>query len=190
MTFSSIVKSVKKRKDGGHTVTYLISGRQHTWECDAVGVCSGLHVEPSIPEIKGIERVPQVFHSSVLKKRDQFGVGKTVLILGSGETGADVSILAVTSPTKRVVLCHRDGFHLAPKVHMPPRKVCRFPTGAHRLCRETHDRDSYLVAKEIPTSVLKCQSMSLERVFSTRHTSIPGLGTAMFSGRIMTTMLE
>lgn len=97
-------------------MTYLLGGQQYSWECDAVAVCSGLHVEPSIPKIEGIERVPVVFHSSQLKRKDQFGIGKTVLILGSGETGADVSFLAVTSPTKRVVMCHRDGFHFAPKV--------------------------------------------------------------------------
>ncbi|KAI1204630.1 FAD/NAD(P)-binding domain-containing protein [Annulohypoxylon truncatum] len=123
ITVSSLVKSVKSRKEGGHAVTYLYRGQQHTWECDAVAVCSGLHVNPSIPEVKGIEKVPVVLHSSRLKKREQFGEGKTVLILGSGETGADVSLLAVTSPTKRVVLCHRNGFHLAPKRNPNPRLV-------------------------------------------------------------------
>ncbi|KAI1774408.1 FAD/NAD(P)-binding domain-containing protein [Hypoxylon cercidicola] len=133
MSFSCPVKSVVKQKEGTHTVTYLLRGSKHTWECDAVAVCSGLHVEPSIPEIEGIDRVPTVFHSSTLKRRDQFGVGKNVLILGSGETGADVSVLAVTSATRRVVLCHRDGFHLAPKRNPRP----RFTFGQHP---SPHDR--------------------------------------------------
>ncbi|KAI0884064.1 FAD/NAD(P)-binding domain-containing protein [Annulohypoxylon maeteangense] len=123
ITFSSIVKNIEGREEGGHAVTYLYGGRQQTWECDAVAVCSGLHVNPSIPEVRGIEKVPVVLHSSRLKRREQFGVGKTVLILGSGETGADVSLLAVTSPTKRVVLCHRNGFHLAPKRNPNPRLI-------------------------------------------------------------------
>ncbi|KAI1407624.1 FAD/NAD(P)-binding domain-containing protein [Hypoxylon sp. FL1857] len=123
MTFSCPVRSVESHKEGGHTVTYLFRGQEYSWECDAVAVCSGLHVSPSIPEIKGIERVPLVLHSSRLKRKDQFGVGKTVLILGSGETGADVSLLAVTSPTKRVVLCHRNGFHFAPKINPNPRLI-------------------------------------------------------------------
>ncbi|KAI1377123.1 FAD/NAD(P)-binding domain-containing protein [Hypoxylon crocopeplum] len=123
MTFSCSVKRVEGSKGDGYVLTYLVGGQQHTWGCDAVAVCSGLHVEPSVPEIEGIEKVPVVFHSSKLKRRDQFGVGKTVFILGSGETGADVSLLAVTSPTNRVVLCHRDGFHLAPKRNPNPRLV-------------------------------------------------------------------
>ncbi|OTB02596.1 hypothetical protein M426DRAFT_61918 [Hypoxylon sp. CI-4A] len=123
INLSSPVKSVDKKEKGGHVVTYLSRGKEHTWECDAVAVCSGLHVNPSIPEIQGIERVPVVLHSSQLKRRDQFGVDKTVLVLGSGETGADVSLLAVTSSTKRVVLCHRNGFHLAPKRNPNPRLI-------------------------------------------------------------------
>ncbi|KAI0835854.1 FAD/NAD(P)-binding domain-containing protein [Hypoxylon sp. FL0890] len=123
MTFSCTVKGVQSHKEGGHTVVYLLGGQEYTWECDAVAVCSGLHVHPSIPEIEGIEKVPIVLHSSRLKKKAQFGVGKTVLILGSGETGADVSLLAITSPTKRVVLCHRNGFHLAPKRNPNPRLI-------------------------------------------------------------------
>ncbi|XXG99620.1 Sterol O-acyltransferase 2 (Sterol-ester synthase 2) [Hypoxylon texense] len=133
MSFSCPVKSVVKQKEGTHVVTYQLEGGKHTWECDAVAVCSGLHVAPSIPKIEGIERVPTVFHSSKLKRRDQFGVGKNVLILGTGETGADVSVLAVTSATKRVVLCHRDGFHLAPKRNPRPRfRFSRYPSPQDR----------------------------------------------------------
>ncbi|KAL7624906.1 hypothetical protein AAE478_004120 [Parahypoxylon ruwenzoriense] len=123
MSFSCRVRSIESEKGGGHIVTYVLDGQQHTWRCDAVAVCSGLHVEPNTPEIKGIERVPQVFHSSQLKRRDQFGTGKTVLVLGSGETGADVAFLAVTSPTKQVVMCHRDGFHFAPKRNPNPKLI-------------------------------------------------------------------
>ncbi|KAI1805028.1 FAD/NAD(P)-binding domain-containing protein [Daldinia bambusicola] len=120
ITLCCPVKSVQNRKEGGHIVTYSLRGQQVTWECDAVAICSGLHVEPDIPHIEGIERVPVVLHSSQLKRRDQFGVGKTVLILGSGETGADISVLAATSPTERVVICHRDGFHFSPKRNPNP----------------------------------------------------------------------
>jgi dimethylaniline monooxygenase (N-oxide forming) len=55
-------------------------------------------------------------HSSEFKTKRQFGVNKTVMIVGSGETGADVAYLAVNSPTKQVLMCHKDGFHFAPKV--------------------------------------------------------------------------
>lgn len=96
---------------------YAINGgEEETYVCDALAVCSGLHVEPNIPQIEGIEHVPEVFHSSDFKSRSQFGVDKTVLVVGSGETGADLAYLAITSPTQHVLISHRDGVHFAAKV--------------------------------------------------------------------------
>ncbi|KAK3939722.1 hypothetical protein QBC46DRAFT_387095 [Diplogelasinospora grovesii] len=111
------VASVRRRDGGGHVVSYQPkeSGTPVEWECDAIAVCSGLHVTPNIPRLDGIENVPVVLHSADFKSKAQFGVGKTVLILGSGETGMDVAYMAVNSPTKRIVLSHRDGFLCAPK---------------------------------------------------------------------------
>ncbi len=105
----------------GHTITYRTgeSGEEKTWDCDAVAVCAGLHVLPNIPTIPGMEKVPIRLHSSQFKGRHQFGEGKTVMVLGAGETASDITYLAVTSPTKQVVQCHRYGFHLAPKVVFP-----------------------------------------------------------------------
>lgn len=112
------VVAVTRRPGGGHMVTYesVLGGPRLHWDCDAIAVCSGLHVTPSLLSIKGLERVPIVIHSSQFKARKQFGQDKTVMLIGTGETGADLAYLAVTSPTKQVLLCHKDGFHFAPKV--------------------------------------------------------------------------
>jgi dimethylaniline monooxygenase (N-oxide forming) len=111
-----------KRRGQGHTVVYEKGdGGQAQWDCDAVAVCSGLHVEPNIPDIPGLQNVPRVIHSSAFKARKQFKSSRTVMIVGSGETGADVSYLAVTTPNvERVLMCHRDGCHFAPKVSYSP----------------------------------------------------------------------
>ncbi|KAF9070437.1 dimethylaniline monooxygenase [Rhodocollybia butyracea] len=117
------VIALTRRRNGGHLVTYTdeeTGGSELTWECDAVAVCSGLHVEPNVPFIKGIENVPLVFHSSQFKERKQFGEGKTVLVVGTGETGADLGYLAVTASTARVLMSHRDGMHFAPKRNPGP----------------------------------------------------------------------
>ncbi|KAK4442431.1 hypothetical protein QBC34DRAFT_454911 [Podospora aff. communis PSN243] len=114
---SSRVTSLARNPKGGHIVSYTSaeSGKTAEWKCDAVAICSGLHVTPSIPKLDGIENVPVSFHSVDFKTRSQFGTDKTVLVLGTGETGMDIAHMAVTSPTKRVVLSHRDGFLCAPK---------------------------------------------------------------------------
>lgn len=116
------VLAVERQTKSGHVITYSLNGSQEPlqWECDAVAVCSGLHVEPNLPHINGIENVPLLIHSSEFKQRAQFGVDTTVMVVGSGETAADVAYLAVTSPTRRVVMCHQDGFHMAPKVTYLP----------------------------------------------------------------------
>ncbi|PFH56939.1 hypothetical protein XA68_15739 [Ophiocordyceps unilateralis] len=117
------VMSISRRLGGvGHVLTVRKpDGREFRWDCDAVAVCSGLHVHPYVPHIPGIEKVPVVMHSSRLKRREQFGRGTNVVVCGAGETAMDVAHLAVTSPTASVTLCHRDGWFCAPKIIPTPR---------------------------------------------------------------------
>ncbi|KJZ73125.1 hypothetical protein HIM_07509 [Hirsutella minnesotensis 3608] len=118
---SKVVRVSRDLLSSGHVVhVHKKDGPQFTWTCDAVAICSGLNVHPNIPDIPGIERVPTVLHSSQFKRRAQFGVGTNVVVCGAGETGMDVAHLAVTSPTKSVTLCHRDGFFCAPKIIPTP----------------------------------------------------------------------
>jgi len=105
------------RKLDGHELTYTVGSKTLTWQCDAVAVCSGLHVLPHRPTIDGIQYAPRVIHSSQFKSRQDFRDCRNIMVVGAGETGADISHLAITTPTvERVVLCHKDGFHFAPKV--------------------------------------------------------------------------
>jgi dimethylaniline monooxygenase (N-oxide forming) len=110
------VTGVRRGEGGGHIVAYESNGAKSQWRCDAIAVCSGLHVTPAVPEVDGIKTVPVVMHSSEFKEKRQFGTDKNILILGSGETGMDLAYMAVNSPTKSVTLCHRSGFCCAPKV--------------------------------------------------------------------------
>ena len=114
------VIAVRRAGQGGHIVTYQKhDGGIVEWPCDAIAVCSGVHSQANIPDIPGIQNVPRVMHSEDFKSRAQFGKDKTVMILGSGETGADISYLAITSDTRQVILCHHDGWIGAPKVSFP-----------------------------------------------------------------------
>ena len=83
-----------RRKGEGHVVRYRgTDGSGEEWQCDAVAVCSGLHVLPHLPELPGLKNVPTVMHSSDFKARAQFGKDKTVVILGAGETAMDLGYL-------------------------------------------------------------------------------------------------
>lgn len=74
-----------------HRVTYVDRRRdeepqEHVFDCSHVAVATGLHVQPSIPSIPGIEHIQgDVFHSSLYQGRSQVA-GRRVLILGCGET--------------------------------------------------------------------------------------------------------
>lgn len=92
------------------------SETSESWECDAVAICFGLHIDPYVPQILGIEYVLRVFLSSEYKQRKDCGKRKNVMILGVGENAMDLSYLVMTSPTKSVTLCHHDGLFFAPKV--------------------------------------------------------------------------
>ena len=119
---STSVKHVRPRSGNGHVVYFVTDGSLglQEWHCDAVAICSGLHVTPNTTVIPGIEHVPHVMHSSTFKERKQFGSNQDILILGSGETAMDLGYLAVTSPTKSVTLCHRSGWQNTPKVWKSP----------------------------------------------------------------------
>ncbi|CZR56599.1 related to flavin-containing monooxygenase [Phialocephala subalpina] len=124
------VTRIQRGSNGGHIIQYIEAGKAFEWHCDAVAICSGLHVIPNIPVIDGLQSVPHVIHSSRFKERNQFGDGKDILIVGSGETGMDIAHLAVTSNTNSVTLCHRDGFLCAPKRAPEPSWFGMKPTAA------------------------------------------------------------
>jgi dimethylaniline monooxygenase (N-oxide forming) len=82
-----ITKSVDQKWK--HRVKYSDkhnNSQEQTFDCSHVAICTGLHVEPNIPTIPGIENVKgEVFHSSSYKKQSQL-TGRDVMILGCGET--------------------------------------------------------------------------------------------------------
>jgi dimethylaniline monooxygenase (N-oxide forming) len=89
---STKVTKIHRLGGKGHVITYISSDCSvNDWQCNAVAICTGLHVIPNIPRIQGIQSIPKVLHSSEFKEKNQFGVGKDVMILGSGETGMDLA---------------------------------------------------------------------------------------------------
>ncbi|KAI1037469.1 hypothetical protein LB503_013059, partial [Fusarium chuoi] len=60
ISLNTSVTSVRRGQAGGHVVHYRgADGADMKWECDAVSVCTGLHVTPNIPDVKGIDkRIP------------------------------------------------------------------------------------------------------------------------------------
>lgn len=113
---STTVTKVDRTIRGGHIIHYTKDGHSSKWACDAVAICSGLFSVPNIPNILGIENVPIILHSWEVREKAQFGVGKDVVIVGSGDSALEMAHLAATADTKSVTVTHRGGFLIAPKV--------------------------------------------------------------------------
>ncbi|KAK4442721.1 hypothetical protein QBC34DRAFT_443918 [Podospora aff. communis PSN243] len=144
------VTSVSRRPEGGHIVTTLnhntSTAQQH--HCDAVIVCSGLNLtpntptdidgltppQPSLPAAASPSNTFRTLHSSTFKNHpgpsSEFlptqnnktpEEGSTIVILGAGETAHDIAYAAINHPSvSRVILSHKNGFFVAPKVTPEP----------------------------------------------------------------------
>ena len=88
--FGVVVESVERLPDGGWQVRHSSAAARGTERFDAVAVCSGVHQVPFVPDIPGLaEFRGTVLHSSAFRGRAQVE-GKRVLIVGAGESGADI----------------------------------------------------------------------------------------------------
>ncbi|XP_069497357.1 flavin-containing monooxygenase 3-like [Ambystoma mexicanum] len=110
--FKTMVLSVRKRPDfsvsGQWDVVTENDGKQESHIFDAVMVCTGHHVYPHIPHFAGIEKFKgKHFHNRYYKSPDGFQ-GKNVLVVGLGNTGADIATeLSLTA--EQVYLSTRSG---------------------------------------------------------------------------------
>lgn len=108
------------RPDSGTDISQLPENAEednsiYTLEADAIAVCSGLHVTPAVPDLLGIEHIPEAIHSSAYHGRSQLA-GKRVMILGCGETAMDIAYESCKAGAEEVTLCHRGGYLSFPKV--------------------------------------------------------------------------
>nr|UZZ64699.1 tAncFMO1-3 [synthetic construct] len=112
--FKTTVCSVKKCPDfsttGQWDVVTETDGKQESAIFDAVMVCTGHHTDPYLPldSFPGIEKFKgQYFHSREYKNPEGFQ-GKRVLVIGMGNSGADIAV-ELSHTAKQVFLSTRRG---------------------------------------------------------------------------------
>ncbi|XP_074076977.1 flavin-containing monooxygenase 5-like [Macrotis lagotis] len=112
--FQTKVCSVKKRSDFSSTgqwdVVVDANGKQESYVFDAIMVCSGYYNDPYFPieNFPGITRFKgPYFHSWEYKSPEKF-LGKRILVVGIGNTGADVAS-ELSHVAKKVYLSTRRG---------------------------------------------------------------------------------
>jgi dimethylaniline monooxygenase (N-oxide forming) len=81
---------------------------------DAVAVCSGLHQHPHVPRFPGDETFPgRILHASRYRRPAEVA-GNRVLVVGAGESGADV-VAEVAEHAAETVLSLRRGVAVLPR---------------------------------------------------------------------------
>lgn len=107
--FNTSVDKVLKRDDGRWLVT-LGGGEQRLYR--AVVCATGCNWDPNLPQIEG-QFNGEILHSVTYKKAEEFK-GKKVMIIGAGNSGADIACDAATHAQKAFISLRR-GYHMIPK---------------------------------------------------------------------------
>lgn len=107
--FNTAVSDVRKQADGKWLVT-LGDGSRRRYH--AVICATGCNWDANMPEVKGTFN-GEIRHSVTYKSADEFA-GKRVMIVGAGNSGADIGCDAATRADKAFISMRR-GYHFIPK---------------------------------------------------------------------------
>ena len=108
VSFGQAVKQITRNENGRWQVLSQGVQGDTTEEFDAVAVCSGLHQHPHTPIIPGLDGFTgEVMHAAQYRRSGQVA-GKKVLIIGAGESGADIAA-EVSRHASEAVLSLRRG---------------------------------------------------------------------------------
>lgn len=90
--------------------------KDETFDFDRVVIATGSFSKPQIPDIKGQERFEgEILHSQAFKDPTKYK-GKTVVIVGLGNTSADSISALIGVGAKRVIVSHRHKAVIIPRV--------------------------------------------------------------------------
>lgn len=106
--FGVSVDEARQEDDGSWTLT-TSAGEQRA---SAVICCSGVNWDPRMPEVPG-EFSGDIIHSRDYRDATEFA-GRRVLIVGLGNSGADISCDAATTADAAFISARR-GYHFIPK---------------------------------------------------------------------------
>lgn len=91
LRFNTTVESVTHDPSGSWNIRTRDLDGTHEERFDAVAICSGLHQHPYVPAFEGIGSFTgTVLHGADYRRPSQVA-GKKVLVVGAGESGADVA---------------------------------------------------------------------------------------------------
>jgi dimethylaniline monooxygenase (N-oxide forming) len=105
--FRSEVEEVRRNPEGHWTVRSRDTLGTSEDRFDSVALCSGLHQHPHLPQLPGQDGYPgAILHAAHYRRPSQV-VGKRVLVVGAGESGADVAAEVAANATESVLSLRR-----------------------------------------------------------------------------------
>ncbi|KAM4722856.1 flavin-containing monooxygenase 5-like [Rhinophrynus dorsalis] len=146
--FKTSVCSIKKCQDfcttGQWIVTTEKEGKQEAHVFDSILICTGHHTFPNLPlsSFPGIEKFKgRYFHSRDYKAPDAFQ-NKRVLVIGIGNSGADIAV-EVSRKAQKVFLSTRRGTWV----------VCRVSDGGYPVDVVQLSRFLHIVQSALPSCI-------------------------------------
>jgi dimethylaniline monooxygenase (N-oxide forming) len=114
LRFGHTVVAIERSAAGWRVDALGPTGAKESFQVDAVAVCTGLHQRPNRPTWDGLPDFPgTVMHSSEYKGNPEVFAGRSVLVVGGGESAEIVS--AISSRADRTVLSLRRGAFILPR---------------------------------------------------------------------------
>lgn len=113
--FNTLVTHCERNKEGKWQVTTQHNGSETTAEFDALAVCNGHHWLPRMPQYPG-QFSGEFIHAHEVKRFSRF-TGKKVLVIGGGNSAADVAVES-SRVAASVDMSWRRGYWIAPKFMM------------------------------------------------------------------------
>lgn len=115
--FNTTVETVRESPSNRWSVRIRDSEGAREETFDAVAICSGLHQNPHTPDLPGQESFSgETMHASQYRRPAQI-VGKRVLVVGAGESGADIAA-EVAANASETVLSLRRGVAVVPRTRL------------------------------------------------------------------------
>lgn len=105
--FRATVEEVTRNPDGDWTVRIRDAAGTHEERFDAVALCSGLHQHPHLPRLPGQDTYTgTILHGAQYRRPSQVAA-KRVLVVGAGESGADVAAEVAANAAETVLSLRR-----------------------------------------------------------------------------------
>ncbi|OAA66506.1 Flavin monooxygenase-like protein [Niveomyces insectorum RCEF 264] len=113
---TAVKRVTRNDKNDKWTVEYASTedAVSQTQDFDKLVMATGINQSPHIPKIEGIDSFAgTVLHSQAFKRPEDF-TGKTVVVVGIGNTAADTAV-ALIGHAKKIYISHRHGAYILPR---------------------------------------------------------------------------